>query len=483
MDKPVILCLGDDSSLLAALRTALQDEFSVEMTTEGNAIPWIENAVASGVEIALVLSRAEEAPFALPSLTLSEPVDAASLAHAVRQEVLERKLQAIYDRTEVLESLNDVGVALSGSFDIHAILKTTHQTAMNLASASAVDVLYLRCETIHSKAMWFPTDPADHNIDARTREEILERFEGGSEPPQVVRSEGRQCFPISYQDEHLGLLFVTSGAPPGIDTGRLLSILTLQAATALRNIHLTQERIQFERLSAIGRMIGSVVHDFRGPLTALRGFAGMLTGANLTDGERESYGQYVVEECDRLNQMVGELLEFTRGGSFKLASTAQPVGPYFDALAERLRAQYGARVGVQLEVDYAGDIHVDAKRMDRALWNLLTNAVQAMPDGGGRLTLRSTRVKDAIVLSVEDDGPGIPEEIRHRVFEPFFSYGKASGIGLGMLTAKKIAEAHGGSLDVTRTDSSGTTVSIHLPVSPMAEAEPLAVAASENRAR
>ena len=88
---------------------------------------------------------------------------------------------------------------------------------------------------------------------------------------------------------------------------------------------MTQERIHFERLSAVGRMIGSIVHDFRSPLTALRGFAGMLTNLELADRDRLAYGRYAVEECDRLNDMVQELLEFTRGGRFELVPTRLPV--------------------------------------------------------------------------------------------------------------------------------------------------------------
>ena len=255
-----------------------------------------------------------------------------------------------------------------------------------------------------------------------------------------------------------------------------MSILCLQTATALRNIHLTQERIQFERLSAVGRMIGSIVHDFRSPLTALRGYAGMLTNLDLNNKERDTYGHSVIEECDRLNHMVDELLEVTRGGHFNLSPEWFRPAPYLGALAERLRAQFAERhIRVELEVGYSGEIFVDKKRLDRALWNVAINACQAMSDGG-RLILRSEPASNGVCLSVEDDGSGIPEEVQHRIFEPFFSYGKSEGIGLGMLIAQKVVEDHGGEITVESKEGVGTRVRLYLPVE--RTEQPLVVAAN-----
>ncbi len=463
MDKPVILCLNEDPALLAALNTGLSGEFQLESAAPADAAGAVERVFQSGRDVALVLVNGAPAPFALPALTLPESKDPATLRQAVREELLERKYQAMYERAETLESMNDVGVTLSGSFDIKEILATMHDAAGKIASADGVDVLYFGCSTIHSRALWHPAEPSRENIDATTRLELLELATRSGDSAPALGADGRQAFPISYQDEQLGVLFVSSGAEPGMDTTRLLSILTLQAATALRNIHLTQERIQFERLSAIGRMIGSVVHDFRGPLTALRGFAGMLTNQKLNSDDRASYGQYMVEECDRLNGMVEELLEFTRGGNFTLKPERTELGSYIDAVAERMRVQFGSRFAIELKLDYGGPVHIDPQRMERALWNLATNAVQAMPKGG-RLVIRSVPAAKGMVLSIEDNGPGIPVDVRHRIFEPFFSFGKSEGIGLGMLIARKIVEAHGGTLEVESSADGGTAVHLRLPV-------------------
>ena len=381
------------------------------------------------------------------------------------------ELRALQRRNELLESLSDVGVALAGSFDIRAILQTTHDAASRLANATAVDVLYVGCDAINSRPMWYPAEPSASGLTQAVKSEVLARSQ--AEPNEIqglleLKDGKHRCLPISYQNERLGCLFVAlpedDNADGNAETERLLSILTLQAATALRNIHLTQERIHFERLSAIGRMIGSVVHDFRSPLTALRGYAGMLTNLKLDDRERAAYGRYAIEECDRLNYMVSELLEFTRGGGFELEPTSIRVRPFIEGLADRVRAHFGSRgVRVELDLDDTEEIFVDKERMDRALWNIAANACQAMPEGG-MVRIRVHGSDDAVTLSIEDEGGGIPEEVRHRIFEPFFSHGKAEGIGLGMLIARKIVEEHGGSIAVDSEEGVGTVVRFELPL-------------------
>lgn len=387
-------------------------------------------------------------------------------------------LHALEKQNELLESLSDVGVSLAGSFDIEAILRTTHDAARRFGHCDSADVLYLGCEPINSRLMWFPSEPSEGGLDEAAREAIVARVRNRRLSPDdpFLPETVTRCLPIGYQNERMGYLFLGSPSATGPQADRPLEILTLQAATALRNIHLTQERIHFERLSAIGRMIGSVVHDFRSPLTALRGYVGMLTNLNLDDADRAAYGQHVIEECDRLNHMVSELLEFTRGGRVALEPVPVRLGGFIETLADRLRAQFGPR-GVEIELDLAevGEIPIDKERMERAIWNVATNACQAMPDGG-RLVIRTEAKEETVIVTLEDEGNGIPEEVQHRIFEPFFSYGKSEGIGLGMAIARKITEEHGGTLAVTSRKGVGTRVKFELPKVTAAESAEVEVA-------
>ncbi len=367
------------------------------------------------------------------------------------------------ERAERLELLSAAGVAMAGSFDLRDIVKETHRAGSKLLSGLPLDVLYLGRSSIHSRSFWFPAAPGPDNLSAAERESLQSCLNGGQAICPAALASGRSAMPLQYQDDLLGALIFRTPDDARGEAVKLLSLLAQHASTALRNIHLAQERIHFERLSAIGRMIGSIVHDFRGPLTALRGYAGMVAGLALSDAERRDYGRFMLEECDRLAHMVSELLEFTRGGRPELSPERVDLLDYLGSFAERLRRQYQDRgIVIELSSADAREVRVDRARLERALWNVATNACQAMP-GGGVLSIRSARENGDAVIEIEDRGCGIPEEIRHRVFEPFFSYGKSDGIGLGMATARKIVEEHGGEIEIESSPGRGTLVRFLLP--------------------
>ncbi len=374
------------------------------------------------------------------------------------------------ERAEGLELLSAAGVAMAGSFDLRDILEESHRAGSRLLRGLPLDILYLARDSIHSRTLWFPTEPRDGNLSAaerRSLEGCLARGAAAGGVEALLATElgtGRNAIPLRYQDDLVGVLFFRAPDDSCGEPVKLLSLLAQHASTAIRNVHLTQERIHFERLSAIGRMIGTIVHDFRGPLTALRGYAGMIAGLDLGDAERRNFGRFMLEECDRLAHMVTELLEFTRGSRTELAPEWVDLEAYLGSFAERLRHHYQEKgIEVELSSTPAPEVRVDRRRLERALWNVATNACQAMP-GGGVLSIRLAKGGEDAVIEVEDQGCGIPQEIRHRVFEPFFSYGKSEGIGLGMVTARKIVEEHGGEIEIESRPGRGTLVRFLLPL-------------------
>ncbi len=364
-------------------------------------------------------------------------------------------------RAEGLELLSAAGLAMAGSFDLRDILKETHQAASRLLGGLPIDVLYLGCESIHSRRLWFPSQAGAGAFSSAERDR-LER--GVTEAPVNELLAGCRAIPLRQQDHLLGVLFFRDPGEASGEALKLIALLAQHASSALHNVHLTQERIHFERLSAIGRMIGTIVHDFRGPLTALRGYAGMVASLDLAEAQRRDYGRFMLEECDRLAHMVSELLEFTRRSRSELTPQRVDLGDYLASFAERLRRHYqGQGIEVELSFDRAPAVSLDGARLERALWNVATNACQAMP-GGGVLSIRLTTRSTEAVIEVEDRGCGNPEDIRHRIFEPFFSYGKSEGIGLGMVTARKIVEEHGGEIEVESCLERGTVVRFVLPL-------------------
>jgi signal transduction histidine kinase len=382
--------------------------------------------------------------------------------------------RAVERQNASLEALHQIGVALASSFDIDSILRQIARAAVSLLGKVPVDVFYAGCRTINAQARWLPSSPTPAHLSSENRLKLEREVaaladetageDSSGRAASEIRLPDRQVIPIAQQDSLLGLIVLGPRRPLSEEDRGLLSILGLQAATAFHNIHLTQERIHFERLSAVGRMIGSVVHDFRSPLTAVRGYAGMLASLAVSDDDRHEYARLIVEECDRLGGLTDELLELTRGSRSKPVLRRIGLGDFFRELRPSLEAQFmDSGVRLDVELDYQGPACLDADRMTRAILNVAANARQAI-DGDGSFAVRSKQDSENVILEFEDTGCGIPEEIRHRIFEPFFSYGKAQGIGLGMCIIQRIVHEHGGETALSSEPGVGTTVRFLLPL-------------------
>ena len=158
------------------------------------------------------------------------------------------ELRALEERNALLESLSDVGVALAGSFDIRAILHTTHDAAARLSESPAVDVLYIGCHAINSKPMWYPAEPSAPGLTQEDRDDLLARAraEPGSRPDLEVGD--RRCVPLDYQSERLGYLFFLP--PEDEDVALAFSVVGVSAPTTKYTI--TSAPVVFSEPSTIG---------------------------------------------------------------------------------------------------------------------------------------------------------------------------------------------------------------------------------------
>jgi PAS domain S-box-containing protein len=219
-------------------------------------------------------------------------------------------------------------------------------------------------------------------------------------------------------------------------------------------------------LTRLGEMAAVVAHEVRNPLAGIRGALQVIaTRLPETSATEAGVLREVVARVDGLNDIVEDLLVFARQRELK-PSRVQ-VRPLLMSVGAWLK-QDESMSGVQVDVE--GDdplIEADAEQLRLVLSNLLLNAAQAM-DRRGRIVI-SARSNDAksCVITVADEGPGIPEEVRDRIFDPFFTT-KSRGTGLGLPTAKRIIDMHGGSIDVECPAAGGTIVRVTLPVPPHA---------------
>lgn len=307
---------------------------------------------------------------------------------------------------------------------------------------------------------------------------LTKRSPGGA--PQIIAYKG----PDDYFGE-LGVLdasarSTTAVADGPVQLGRLpqkpfLQILSESSwHTVLRlfsqvseNLRATNERyvgevVRKEKLTLIGEMANSMVHDFRAPFSTIKLATELLAKRNRSP-ETQELCAMILRQVDRLGGMVSEVLDFARGET-RLKIKSCPLQDSFAQLQEN-NLEALARAKVKLTVKPSALIlPLDPDRFQRVLQNLVTNAREVLaPRNGGRITISARREGRFAVVTVADNGPGIARDIRASVFEPFVSLGKPNGTGLGLAIAKSVVEAHGGAIDF-ETSRNGTTFTIQLPL-------------------
>lgn len=222
-----------------------------------------------------------------------------------------------------------------------------------------------------------------------------------------------------------------------------------------------ENRVMLDRLAAIGLLAGGVAHELAGPLTRILALTG-LVAAEAPAGSSMAYDLREIEEATvRAKTIVTDLLDFARTSksSDHRAITLESVATKSIALS---RFQLG---GVELAVQHSGNTGAmgDANRLQQIVLNLLSNAVDAVSHRGC-ITLRTWEDQGEAHLSVTDDGPGISEDARGRVFDAFYTTKTAGiGTGLGLPVSLGIAREHGGRLEVFSAPGRGTTFLLSLP--------------------
>jgi two-component system chemotaxis response regulator CheY len=401
-----------------------------------------------------------EKPWEVEDLNLA--IENLLTQHRLRRD-LEHHHVRLERRSRELHGLHDVGRALGSAVDPERVLSLVANAAGSLTGSGCAVVI----QTGSGAALWQGAGPSLSPDSRRDVEAALGRLrgEGQSGPPPGVAA-GR-AIALDHGRRLFGWLLLLDGPEPALDTREFLSILAGQAAAALHHMELLEERLRSERLSTIGRMIATIVHDFRNPMTAIKGYGGLLE-EDVSAERRRQYARLVMEETDRMGGMIEEILEFTRGEPATLRPRAVTVAALFDAVERMVAPEMKPRgVRFRSELGYDGALMVDVDRLIRAVLNFVGNGLDAMPDGG-TLTLTSRLAGDRVELVVSDTGVGIPEELQPRLFEPFFTHGKPRGLGLGMSIARKIVEEHGGEVRLESRPAEGTRVTVTLPRGPSA---------------
>ncbi|HWZ88691.1 MAG TPA: GAF domain-containing protein [Polyangiaceae bacterium] len=270
--------------------------------------------------------------------------------------------------------------------------------------------------------------------------------------------------PLDGESSPLGAIGLFSHEADGTFDDADISLMRLVSAnvsTAVRLFNANRSRERSERLTSIGRLLSQVIHDFKTPMTVISGYTQLMADADERK-VRHEYSEEILKQFDVLIAMQREVLEFARGERTVFVRKV-----YLNKFFADVRRQLALEVtDLPIELSFQVDTKLVARfdegRLARVVHNLARNAIEAMGETGGVLTIGARMDGQELLIFVEDTGPGIPQAIEGQLFQSFVTMGKAGGTGLGLAIVKKIVEEHRGSVAV-KSSSAGARFEIRLP--------------------
>ncbi len=299
----------------------------------------------------------------------------------------------------------------------------------------------------------------DPRRSTRIRDALFPRADDAGAPAAIV--------PLTDESETaFGALAVIrkSGDPAFTrDDVDLLRLVALNASTGFQLEIAREARVREERLTTIGSLLSGVLHDLKTPLTVISGYV-QLMATEEDAGQREAYAELIHKQFDHVGAMQREILAFARGERTVFLRKVY-LQKFFSEIEAQLRHEMQRRkaaIELHIEMRDRGTVRFDEAKITRAVHNLARNAIEAMGDRGGKLTITVDQVPGALTIAVADTGPGLPAEVEERLFQSFVTSGKAQGTGLGLAIVKKIAEDHGGTIEC-KSSPHGATFTLRIP--------------------
>jgi two-component system, OmpR family, sensor histidine kinase KdpD len=324
-------------------------------------------------------------------------------------------------------------------------------------------------------AMLDPFALASCTIDADTDRSAIHAFATRTSAPGRAANGPRAEVALAAADASFGSLVAVrwAGAAAFSEAeSRLLEACARQAAIAIERARLAADaegsRVDAEANQLRAALFSSVSHDLRTPLASIKaGVTSLLDESTAHDErQRRELLQTILEESDRLNRVVGNILDLAkaRAGAMTPATQIIAVDEIVESVLHRMKPfPGGVRVRTVLRDDVP-EIRADPVQLDQVLTNLLENAVRFSP-AGGEITVFVAPWRSGVQVRVADEGPGVPREERERVFEPFYRRddGHRTGSGLGLAIARAIVLAHGGRIWIDGMPAGGAAVVFELP--------------------
>jgi two-component system, NtrC family, sensor kinase len=403
-------------------RSAIQNDLRALGSEETRQLALVLTGELDAAQAAFAPDRASiERLFAAFDAADRDAINKELLALGTIEHDAEKRLRALAEKVD--KQMNELSAA-ARQRERRAILELALLAALTLAVGIGVSV--------HTRRLLFPLERVTQRAKAVARGDLT---------PQ----------PVPESDDEIGEL---AGA-----FERMVSAVGKAQSRAVAN----------ERLAAIGKMAAHVTHEIRNPLSSIGLNIELLeeelaTGNDGVPTEARSLLNAITREVQRLEHLSEEYLRVARLPQPRMES--DDLGAKVEEIVAFARPEI-ERAGLKVKLEVAEDLppaYFDEGQIRQALLNVLRNAREAMPDGGTiEVTVKAEGM--SVVASIDDRGTGIPEDVRSRIFDPFFST-KGEGTGLGLAITRQIIEAHGGSIACEPRDGGGTSFRLLLPIAP-----------------
>jgi K+-sensing histidine kinase KdpD len=271
------------------------------------------------------------------------------------------------------------------------------------------------------------------------------------------------CTPLKTDAGTLGVIALINNQSGSLyfsgNDCKIVQSVAGQIARGIENHRFKEEKMKADRLATIGNMMSTIVHDLRTPMNNIYGFVDLMLEEDEAQ-TRQEYADIINDQIKILTNMTTDVLDFAKGKT-TILPRKYPVDKLVNDFARFFESDI-KRKGFEFEsqVNTSSMIYVDPEKINRVFMNIMKNALEAMGDKG-KFSLIADEADGEVIFRLRDNGPGIPEEIRDRLFDSFVTSGKEGGTGLGLAIVKKVIEEHKGRIEVESETGKGTAFNLY----------------------
>jgi len=377
-------------------------------------------------------------------------------------------------RNDFLEVLVEISEKMNSMFEIHNLLPAIINIAKEYLDVKRISLMLIEDDVLKMYAhAGFDVDYTSVHIKmgegiagkvAKTGVEVMANHTDESREELGYQASSFMSVPLKKGDKILGVLNLTDKEGDFFNETdiKVARYIASQCALGVDRFNVYRDMRKSENLRVIGMLNSSIAHDIKNLLNIVQSYLELIDLEEDLNSETREYIDAIFSEVKRIHGLTLDLLDFSRQRvsinieTFKISEMFAEIRKHANIMTKD--------TGIHVNVDIIDDLtmKVDRGKLFRVIFNLVSNAVDALSTNG-YVSVSSQKDNEFAIFKVKDSGKGIPKENIAKLFQPFFTSGKAKGTGLGLAIVKMIVEAHNGTIEVNSEEGAYTEFTIRIP--------------------